>query len=260
MARRWIVVLGASSGFGAATARAFAEKGWGVFGAHMDRRGTMPQVEALKAELIDHGVPVLFHNGNAAADDERTAALDALQAELAKEGDTVGVLLHSLAFGTLRPFFSADAPLRRPQLEMTLDVMASSLVYWSQDIVRREMMGDGGRIFAMTSSGSLAALPSYGAVSAAKCALESYIRQIAVELAPRGITANAIMAGVTRTPALDKIPGAEHLIATALARNPNGRLTLPEDVSRCLLALSGPETGWMTGNVIRIDGGETISG
>jgi enoyl-[acyl-carrier protein] reductase III len=259
MGRRWIAVLGASSGFGAATSRAFAAQGWGVFGAHMDRRGTMPQVEALVAELRGHDVPVLFHNGNAAADEERTAALDALQAQLG-EGDTVGVLLHSLAFGTLRPFFSDEQPLRRQQLEMTLDVMASSLVYWTQDLVKRGLIGHGGRIFAMTSSGSIVQMPAYGPVSAAKCALESYIRQIAVELAPKGITANAIMAGVTKTPALDKIPGNDRIMDIALSRNPNGRLTTPADVAQCLLALSGPGTQWMTGNVIRVDGGETISG
>ena len=112
----------------------------------------------------------------------------------------------------------------------------------------------------MTSSGSLAAWPAYGAVSAAKCALESHVRQLAVELAPKQITANAIMAGVTDTPALKKIPGSDQITRKALERNPSGRLTLPEDVANCLVALSGPGTGWMTGNILRVDGGESVSG
>lgn len=255
----WVVILGASSGFGAAAARAFAAEGHPIFGAHMDRRGTMPQVEALVAELRGHGVPVVFHNGNAADDKNRAAALDALAAAL---GDAkVGVLLHSLAFGTLRPYLAADgASIGRSHLEMTLDVMANSLVYWTQDLVGRGMLGRGGRVYAMTSSGSIAVWPSYGAVSAAKCALESHIRQLALELAPHGVTANAIMAGVTRTPALEKIPGAEDIVRTATARNPHGRLTTPEDVAACLVALAGPGTAWMTGNVLRVDGGEAISG
>lgn len=254
----WVAILGASSGFGAAAARAFAAEGHPIFGAHMDRRGTLPQVQALIEELEGFGVPVLFHNGNAAAEDNRTEALDKL-AEVA-DGRPVGVLLHSLAFGTLRPYFGDDRPLAQRQLEMTLDVMAHSLVYWTQDLVRRQMLGSGGRVYAMTSSGSLACWPSYGAVSAAKCALESHIRQIAVELAPLGVTANAIMAGVTETPALSKIPGSDAIIDVALKRNPHGRLTTPEDVARCLVALSGPGTAWMTGNVIKVDGGEAISG
>lgn len=255
----WVVILGSSSGFGAAAARAYAAQGHPIFGAHMDRRGTLPQVEALVEELRGHGVPVLFHNGNAASDDVRTEALDALDAARAEHGGHVGVLLHSLAFGTLRPYI-ADKAIGRRHLDMTLDVMANSLVYWTQDLVRREAFAEQARIFAMTSSGSLAVWPSYGAVSAAKCALESHIRQLALELAPRGITANAIMAGVTQTPALSKIPGADAIAEKALARNPSGRLTTPEDVADALIALSGPGTRWITGNVLRVDGGESIAG
>lgn len=259
MGRDWIVVLGASSGFGAAAARSFAQAGYGVFGVHLDRRQAMPQIEALVAELRGHGVPAEFHNANAAGDEERAAAMAALDRLLAP-GDRVRVLLHSLAFGTLRPVVGGDAVLGRKHVEMTLDVMSSSLVYWAQDLVASGKMGDGGRIYAMTSSGSLAAWPSYGAVSAAKAALESWIRQLAVELAPKGITANAIMAGVTKTPALDKIPGAEEIARRALERNPHGRLTTPEDVAKCLLVLARPETAWLTGNVLRVDGGESVSG
>ena len=68
------------------------------------------------------------------------------------------------------------------------------------------------------------------------------------------------MAGVTQTPALSKIPGADEIVRTATARNPHGRLTTPEDVARCLVALSGPGTSWLTGNVLRVDGGEAIAG
>ncbi len=259
MARRWAVILGASSGFGAAAARHYAVAGFGIFGVHLDRRGTLPQVEALIAELRAQEVPVVFHNGNAADDDERGRALETLASALAESDGVVSVFLHSLAFGTLRPMFG-EAPLQRRQLDMTLDVMANSLIYWAQDLVTRGFLGENGRIFAMTSAGSFAAWPSYGAISAAKCALEAHIRQLAVELAPRGITANAILAGVTRTPALEKIPGADRLAESALARNPHGRLTTPDDVARCLVALSGPETAWMTGNTLRIDGGESIAG
>ena len=254
---RWVVILGVSSGFGAAAARAYAKEGYSIFGAHMDRRNTMPAVEALKEELLGYGVNVLFHNGNAASDSTRTEALDALEAAM---GDAkVSVLLHSLAFGTLRPFFD-DKAIGRRHMEMTLDVMANSLVYWTQDIVKRGLFAKVGRIFAMTSSGSIFVVKNYGAVSAAKSALESHIRQLALELAPLGITANAIMAGVTHTPALDKIPGADRLMAEMRKRNPNGRLTTPEDVATCLISLSQPGTQWLTGNVLRVDGGETIAG
>jgi len=143
---------------------------------------------------------------------------------------------------------------------MTLDVMANTLVYWTQDVVARDLMGPGGRIFAMTSSGGHRVLPSYGAVSAAKAALESHVRQLAMELAPRGITVNAIRAGVTPTPAAQKIPGCDGLVADARRRNPSGRLTTPDDVARALVLLAHSDAAWITGNVIGVDGGEDIVG
>jgi enoyl-[acyl-carrier-protein] reductase (NADH) len=143
---------------------------------------------------------------------------------------------------------------------MTLDVMAHSLVYWVQDLVARGLMGPGGRVFSMTSSGSTRVIRSYGAVSAAKCALESHTRQLAVELAPHGITVNALRGGVTDTPASRKIPGSERLFEEAARRNPHGRLTTPEDVARALVALCNPGTDWITGNVINVDGGEEVAG
>jgi len=165
----------------------------------------------------------------------------------------------SLAFGTLKRFVGDDV-INQKQMDMTLDVMAHSLVYWVQDLVARGLLGEGGRVWAMTSAGGHRAWPSYGAVSAAKAALESHIRQLAVELATQKIAVNAIQAGVTDTPALRKIPGNDALIDYATRVNPGGRLTTPQDVASAIVALSGAGTGWMTGNVIRVDGGEDIVG
>ena len=88
---------------------------------------------------------------------------------------------------------------------------------------------------------------------------ESYVRQLGHELSGRAITVNAVMAGVTATPALEKIPGSEHLMAKALAKNPHHRLTQPDDVARAIVELSRPGNHWINMNVIRIDGGESTS-
>jgi enoyl-[acyl-carrier-protein] reductase (NADH) len=196
---------------------------------------------------------------NAADEVKRQEVLDALAADIQQHGGNIAVLMHSLAFGTLKPYIGNDA-LNKANIEMTLDVMAHSLVYWAQDVVKRELMGIGGRIFSMTSSGSTRVIPSYGAVSAAKCALESHTRQLAVELARRGITVNALRGGVTDTPAARKIPGSDELFAQAARRNPHGRITTPEDVARAVIALCHPGANWITGNVINVDGGEEIAG
>ncbi|MFQ5679752.1 MAG: enoyl-ACP reductase [Gemmatimonadota bacterium] len=257
---RWALILGASSGFGEASARAFAGAGYDILGVHLDRRAGLRHVEEIRAEIEGSGRQAVFFNVNAAAEKKRSAVLDEV-AERASPG-SVRVLLHSLAFGTLRPLVAdaGAASLSPDQMNMTLDVMAHTLVYWTQGLVARGLMGEGGRIFAMTSSGGDRVIPAYGAVSAAKAALESHCRQLALELAPRGITVNAIRAGVTDTPALRKIPGSEFMIEEARHRNPHGRLTTPEDVARCMVALAVPETAWMTGNTIRVDGGEDFVG
>jgi NAD(P)-dependent dehydrogenase (short-subunit alcohol dehydrogenase family) len=170
------------------------------------------------------------------------------------------VLLHSLAFGTLKPFIRAklDEGVTQAQMEMTIDVMANSLVYWVQGLVARGLLKRGGRIFGLTSSGGHSVLPAYGAVSAAKAALESHIRQLAMELGPHGITANALMAGVTETPALRKIPGSGGMLQIARWKNPGGRLTTPEDVARALILLCEDGASWISGNVIGVDGAEDV--
>jgi enoyl-[acyl-carrier protein] reductase III len=132
----------------------------------------------------------------------------------------VRVLLHSLAFGTLRPLVAAKDPVPRfvsaPQMAMTLEVMATSLVGWAQALAEADLLERGGRVFAMTSEGRRA-VAGYGPVGIAKAALEAAVRQLALELAPLEITANAICAGVTDTPALRAIPGHER-DARAVAR------------------------------------------
>jgi len=265
------LILGASSGFGEACALALAKAGVSIIGVHLDRRSTMPHVEELQQKIRAEGVEAWFYNVNAADEGKRREVLDDVKKRLDErgKGDKVRVLLHSLAFGTLLPFMPGgkqgdDVPVTefasQKQLEMTIDVMANSLLYWTQDTWRRGLFHEHGRIFAMTSTGSWSIWPKYGVVSAAKAALESHIRVLAHELGPRGLTANALCAGVTDTAALRKIPGNDAMIAAALRKNPSHRLTTVEDVSRAIVALSQPCLYWMNGNTINVDGGEAIAG
>jgi enoyl-[acyl-carrier protein] reductase III len=259
--RQWALILGASSGFGEATSLELARSGYDILGVHLDRRSTLPHVETVIGGIRAAGRQALFFNVNAADPERREDVLSRASDALGTNG-AVAVLLHSLAFGNLRPYIT-DNPqdaITAAQMDMTLTVMAHSLVYWAQDLVHRGMMRQGGKIFAMTSAGGSRVLPNYGAVSAAKAALESHVRQLTMELASRGITVNAIRAGVTDTPALRKIPGHEVIADTALKRNPSGRLTTPEDVARAVAALCRAGTEWVSGNVIGVDGGEDVIG
>lgn len=252
-------MLGASSGFGAAAARAFAGAGLDVCGVHLDRKAGLPAARAVAEDVERSGRRALFFNVNATDEKRRGEVLDAL-AEWQEGGPGVRVLLHSLAFGTLRPLVSEEPrqAVSGAQMAMTLEVMATSLADWTQALLAHGLLPRGARVFAMTSEGGRRVWPAYGPVSAAKSALEAIVRQLAVELAPREVTANAICAGVTETPALAKIPGAAEMVAHARSRHPRGRLTTPEDVARVLVSLSDAGCGWLTGNVLHVDGGEAL--
>jgi enoyl-[acyl-carrier protein] reductase III len=258
MAKGWALILGASSGFGAAAARALAADGYSIFGVHLDRRAGMAAVDELRRELDGSGVAQHFFNINAADIEKTDGALDEMM-RLCGDGPKVSVLMHSLAFGTLGPVVG-EKPITAAQMDMTVRVMGHSLIDWAQGLVKRDMLERGGRVFAMTSTGSMRAIPSYGAVGAAKAALEAHCRQLAVELAPLGVAVNALRGGVTDTPALRRIPGHERLMDLAIQVNPAKRLTTPEDVAGALVALCAPGAYWITGNVINVDGGEAVTG
>lgn len=257
----WALVLGASSGFGGAAALELAKHGYNIFGVHLDRAITLPEVKSLIRKIEHTKQHAVFFNINAADGIKRNEVLDEITERLhGHEKGSIKVLVHSLAFGTLKPFIakSQNNCISQAQMEMTLDVMAHSLVYWTQGLVFRNLLAHGGRIFSLTSAGSHSVIPFYGAVSAAKAALESHTRQLAYELAPMNVTANSIMAGVTDTPALQKIPGAKNMIDSTKLKNPHGRLTNPEDVAKAIIMLSMEEAGWISGNVIGVDGAEDI--
>ena len=257
--QNWALILGSSSGFGAATCKELAKYGMNIYGIHLDRKSNMDKVNNLINDLENMGVKVVFKNMSATDADKRNTVIKDL---LTYKNITIKILLHSLAFGSLKPVIDSNQQnaLQQKQIEMTLDVMANSLIYWTQDLFNAKLLQSGSQIFAMTSSGGHRQWKSYGAVSAAKASLESYCRQLAIELAPFNIAANALQAGVTDTPALRKIPDNEKMISHSLIINPSKRLTTPEDVAHYIKIIGLSNNTWMTGNTIRIDGGEDITG
>ena len=263
---RWALILGASSGFGAASAIALARAGFPIVGVHLDLRGSIAAADEVRRTIESTGVPVSFHNVNAADEAKRHQVIEDIgrrfdQRRASGRDPVIGVFLHSLAFGVTLSYVSTD-PARREvsprQLEMTMDVMAHSMVYWARDLFHAGLIRDGSRLFAMTSEGGVHVVPTYGPVSAAKAALESHCRQLALELIPHGITVNTIRAGVADTRASRAIPGHEELFEHARTRNPGGRLTRPEDVGEAIVALASTRLHWMTGNTIGVDGGELM--
>jgi NAD(P)-dependent dehydrogenase (short-subunit alcohol dehydrogenase family) len=174
--------------------------------------------------------------------------------ELMAEGED-GV--HSVAHA---PVYSSRSYLDEEDFARTILAMGTSLLGWTQDVFRRGLFAADSRVFGLTSEGNQVAWKGYAAVAAAKVSLEALCRSIATEFGPHGVRCNVIQAGITDTPALQAIPGSDHLKAQARMRNPGGRLTLPRDVANVIYLLSLDEAAWINGDVIRVDGGEHISG
>ncbi|MBK7859729.1 MAG: SDR family oxidoreductase [Archangiaceae bacterium] len=260
--RQWALILGGSSGFGLATAHKLARHGMNLAIVHRDRQGAMPAIEPRFAELRATGARLLTFNLDALTAEGRKQALDVLAAEAGPEG-RVRLLLHSIAFGNLKPLVraaGAEAVLEDEDFARTVYSMGTSLVTWVQDVFARRLFASDARVIGLTSEGNEVAWPGYAAVSAAKAALESVSRALAVELGPFGVRCNIVQPGVTDTPALRLIPGSERMKASALAKNPLGRLTTPADVADVVYLLSTDEARWVNGALIRVDGGERVAG
>ena len=252
----WALILGASSGIGAECAKEFAKKGLNIYGVYL--RKPKSHIEKLTKEIESYNVQVIFKKANAANADNRIKIIT----QLKKQKISIKTLVHSLAFGTLKPFIDQDPnnQLNQKNIEMTLDVMSNSLIYWTQELFYHKLFNSGSQIIAMTSAGNTKQWNSYGAVSMAKSALESAIRQLAFELAPYQIACNCIQAGVTLTPALEKIPDYQQMINNAKSNNPHNRITLTTDISTVTAMVGMSNNYWMTGNTIKVDGGESLTG
>ena len=256
MSKEYALILGVSSGIGAACAKEFAKSGMNIIGLYM--RKPKDTIEKLNNEILNYNVDSKLIKMNACNYEEMESLLSSEEFNDIK----IKVLIHSLAFGSMKPIIHSDIPkrLNKKNIDMTIDVMSNSLIYWSQSIFDNNLFIKGSQIIAMTSAGARKQWLSYGAVSMSKAALESASRQLAVELASNSIAVNTIQAGVTDTPALRKIPGNENMIKRMEYINPNQRLTTPKDVARVALMIGKSYDTWMTGNTIRVDGGEDIVG
>lgn len=145
-------------------------------------------------------------------------------------------------------------------LQRTVWMMGYDYLLWGRELLAAGLLSPEARLVAMTSEGNEVAWKGYAAVSAAKCALEASCRAMAVELAPYGVRSWVIQAGITDTPAGNAIPNFDLMKAQARLRNPFHRLTTPEDVAEAIHTLCLPGFAWANGEVIRVDGGEGVSG
>jgi len=173
---------------------------------------------------------------------------------LRQQFDRVDFVVSNAAIGVLKPALELTLKHWRRCLEtnaLALNTLAQQAV---------PMMPKGGRIIAMSSLGSVRAIPHYAFIGASKAALEALARSLAQELGQRGITVNVVSAGVVDTDALKYFPNREQLLAEYARRTPAGPTLTPEDVAGAVFLLCQPEAAMITGHTLVVDGGYCISG
>lgn len=246
------LIIGGSSGLGLATAYKLALEGYNLCIVYRDRKSNAAKNEAAFNEMRSNGVKVAAFNKDALKEE----VIEEILATVKEK--SISIVVHSVAKGSLKPMVSDTEVLSKTDLDITIHAMGTSWWQWVHSCIEKNLFTDNVSNIAFTSEGNQKVWEGYGAVSAAKATLEALMRQMAVELAPLGIKSNCIQAGVTQTASFAMIPGSDKLAAMAQKRNPFKRLTLPEDVANAVYVLTLPESNWITGNVIKVDGGESL--
>jgi len=242
------LVTGGSRGIGRAIAIRLAEVGADVAINYLRQRAaaeeTLTAIRAVGRRALAIRANVGEHEN-----------IHTMVEEIKNEFGRLDILVSNAASGVLKPAME----LTEKHWQWTMDINAGTLLPLAQHAV--PLMGaEGGHIIAVSSLGSVRAIPNYAAVGASKAALESLIRHLALELAPKKICVNAVSAGVVDTDALKYFPNREEMLEHSGQRTPTGRLTTPEDVANAVLFLCSGLAAQIQGQTIVIDGGYSITG
>ncbi len=161
------------------------------------------------------------------------------------------VVVHNAATGVIRPALEADDK----HWDWTMNANARSLLALAR--ATAPSMSEGSAIVAISSLGAQRVLENYVLIGTSKAALESVVRYLGVELAPRGIRVNAVSAGVVETGALEHFPNKDEMLAT-VDRTPAGRLVEPADVAGAVSFLCSDDARMFCGQTVVVDGGFSL--
>ena len=241
------LVTGASRGIGRAIARKLARAGCDVVVNYINSHD---QAESICTEIRSLGRRAYAIQANVASPE----SVGELVAEMRTQFDHLDIVVSNAASGVLRP--ALDMSLKHWRWCLETNALALNLL--AQHAV--PLMSRGGRIVALSSLGAARAIPGYAFIGASKAALESLVRSLAQELGPRGITVNAVSAGVVDTDALRVFPNREVLLSAFAERAPSGATLTADDVAAAVYLLCLPEAAMITGHTLVVDGGFSISG
>jgi enoyl-[acyl-carrier protein] reductase III len=236
-----VLVTGGSRGIGKAIALRFAELGAARVAVGYLRNDRAAEQTA--AELRALGAEPLLVRGNVSS--ERVAR------DVAALG-RLDVLVHNAATGVIRPALEVE----EKHWDWTLSANARALISLAR--AAAPTMEPGASIVGVSSLGSTRVLENYVLVGTSKAALESLVRYLAVELAPRGIRVNAVSGGVVETEALEHFPNREQMLKAARTRTPAGRMVEPRDIADAVCFLCSPEAEMVRGQTLVVDGGYSL--
>lgn len=242
------LVTGGSRGIGRAIAVRLAEAGADVAINYLRQRTA---AEETVKRIETTGSRALAIRANVGEATNIPAMVD----EIKKHFGRLDILVSNAASGVLKPALE----LNSKHWHWTMDINAGTLLPLAQQAVPL-MQKEGGYIIAVSSLGSVRAIPNYAAVGASKAALESLVRHLALELAPYNVRVNAVSAGVVDTDALKHFPNREEMLEVARDKTPTGRLTTPDDVADTVLFLCSALAKQIQGQTIVVDGGYSIRG
>lgn len=249
------LITGGTGGIGFACAELLAENGFDLMIVHRDRRSKMVEVNEKFEILRKKGANIKAFNINLVNED----SLDTVSEYLKNTPSaSVKVFIHAVADANAGYLFGEGKILQSDDFEYTFKSMALSFVEWSQMLVNDKHMQQGGKIIGFTSMGSSRVLNEYVAIGMAKSALESACRYMAFELAPQNINVNLINSGIIDTNAIKIFDNKTGDLNRIGERNPSGRLTVPEDVAKTVMFLISDQSSRITGEIIRVDGGEQL--
>ena len=237
-----VLVTGGSRGIGKAVALRFAELGAArvAIGYYRSDRAAEETAEELRRRSAE---PVLLR-GNI-GDPERVVAL-------LGEAGPLDVIVANAATGVIRPALELD----EKHWDWTLNANARSIFTLARHAA--PSMPTGSSIVAVSSLGSVRVLDDYVLVGVSKAAIETLVRYLAVELAPRGIRVNAVSAGLVETGALDHFRNREQMLAYHRSRTPAGRLVEAREIADAVCFLASPEAAMVRGQTLVVDGGYSL--
>jgi enoyl-[acyl-carrier protein] reductase III len=235
-----VLVTGGTRGIGLAIAHRLVRDGAGRVVLGYLRNDAA--AEAAAAEFGKAGVTVDLVRGNVAS--------ESTMAKLGAAGP-YRVVVHNAATGVVRPALETEDK----HWDWTMNANARSLLALAR--ATAPVMEPGSSIVAISSLGAQRVLDNYVLIGTSKAALESVVRYLGVELAPRGIRVNAVSASVVDTEALEFFPNKDEMLATA-DRTPAGRLVEPADVAAAVSFLCSGDAAMVCGQTLVVDGGFSL--